>query len=98
MGNIKSVLNKVYRVQHHEDKCVCFFRIASYEECACAQEALQRGCAVFLDLSDMQLQDLQRMKDFMQGVCVPLHGIVREICEDYIAYFPREYHLQIFEN
>ncbi|MEG0273687.1 cell division protein SepF [Amedibacillus sp. YH-ame10] len=85
-------------LQQTQDYIVCFFRFHSLEDCPCAYEALQKGFVVFLDLTGMQEGDILRLKDYMQGVCISLHAQVKEICEDYITYFPQSYHLQIFES
>lgn len=81
-----------------QDKTVCFFRFRSLEDAPCAYEALCSKFIVFLDLSGMDEKEGIRLKDYMHGVSTTLHADIKEICEDYVAYFPSGYHLQEFEN
>ena len=77
---------------------VCFFRFQTIADGECAYEALQSERAVFCDLSGREQSEIRRFKDYLQGVCISIDASIKELCEDYIVYFPKIYHLQVFEN
>lgn len=86
------------RLKSSQEPTICFFRFQTITDGECAFEALQNGYAVFCDLSAMESSQILRFKDYMQGVCISTATTQKEICEDYVAYFPTFYHLQVFEN
>lgn len=80
------------------EKKACFFRFQSYEDCNSGAEALRSGWIVCVDLSACELQEGQRIKDYMQGVAYSGFARIKEVGNAYIIYFPNDYHIQEFVN
>lgn len=77
---------------------VCIFRITCYEDNDAAGEALRKGFMVLLDVSACDALSAQRLKDFMKGVAYTMHAQRQVLKEDIVAYFPKGYQIQEFED